>query len=664
MSDSKQKEALPSWDDTHDVLPSWDDTHEVARSVSSKSQDISIPESIARGAVLGGTFGAAPALTGAAEALPTALEAITGPKTIKDVIDAYNKGREESKAAYEAAEKANPKSFFAGNLAGGIAPAVLTAGATSALTGLQGARLAAAAGAGMGGLSGAGHALSEGEDLGQGLAETALGAAGGAVLGAGGHKLADATKMLPKMLQGPATGALTGGTLGAGLGAAGAQEGQETEAALRGAGIGATLGASIPLAAKSLSGIGSLLGKTKTGGTMAHAFEMGQEGQNIITEKGRNVVGQKADELAQEFVGKGGILRKALKEKGSAIGEALDQDPSKLIEINEKGLLNKLESHINSLDERDPSQKADKAKLIKILNNYTGKMKEESVPEVAPKISGARDISFVPEEIIPSEKLPDQVFLSPRDLQSFKSAMSNLSVFKDDSLKSTQGSNAVSGIAKELGGFAEQEIPGLDVANQGYGNLANAIKRLKVNPEKADVEKQVQNLGDIIYRLKDTNKTGDRARRRFDRSMELMNKAEPEIAKQLQERSMKTAKDIETAREATAESIDSRSLFKSVKGLTTKSSNLAGLTASKVSNAMSSVNNRLTKAPKEAVVNFGQTLMSKPDATSQKLGSILMKSADRDDVGRNALIYSLMQNPGYRELLRSYLGDSTEEGKK
>jgi len=95
------------------------------------TSEISQTESALRGAAQEATFGLAEELTGAAE---TGLEALKGsvPLTQKDLLETYKRLRDESRAAYKAAEEANPASYLGGQIVGGIAPALATGGAAVA----------------------------------------------------------------------------------------------------------------------------------------------------------------------------------------------------------------------------------------------------------------------------------------------------------------------------------------------------------------------------------------------------------------------------------------------------------------------------------------------------------------------------------------------------
>ncbi len=94
----------------------------------------------------------------------------------------YEQARDESRAANARAEKTNPKSYFTGEIGGGLATAAIPGlGAVKTLKG------AMAAGAGLSALQGAG--ASESEDLAGVAQDAAWSGAFGGVLGGGAHKL-------------------------------------------------------------------------------------------------------------------------------------------------------------------------------------------------------------------------------------------------------------------------------------------------------------------------------------------------------------------------------------------------------------------------------------------------------------------------------------------
>jgi hypothetical protein len=130
---------------------------------------ISKKESAARGVAQGATLGFADEIAGGVESL---WEKAKGDPA--EFGELYKKHRDESRAAFEQAQKANPASYTAGEVGGAIGSALIPGMAIA-----KGAGLASAAGraALIGGTAGAGY--SEGESA----KDVALDAAGGAVAG-------------------------------------------------------------------------------------------------------------------------------------------------------------------------------------------------------------------------------------------------------------------------------------------------------------------------------------------------------------------------------------------------------------------------------------------------------------------------------------------------
>lgn len=138
-------------------------------------------ESALRGGAQGLSLGFADELAGVAGAVGGALTGEEG-----DFADRYRQERDESRAAYRAAEEANPSLFRAGEIGGGVAGAFVPGLGVG--RGLAGAVRTGAALGGAAGLGGSEADLTRG-DVGGALADTAGGAAFGALGGAAGHGL-------------------------------------------------------------------------------------------------------------------------------------------------------------------------------------------------------------------------------------------------------------------------------------------------------------------------------------------------------------------------------------------------------------------------------------------------------------------------------------------
>lgn len=150
------------------------------------------PESLGRGAAQGATMGFGDEIQGAVQAagmkaLPDWLGGSDDPRSLADL---YREQRDVARKENADASAANPKTYLAGELAGGAAPAIATAGGAAApkAAGI-GQRLLRAAGTGAkwGAVTGLGDSradLTKG-DIGGAASDTAQGAALGAGVSAG-----------------------------------------------------------------------------------------------------------------------------------------------------------------------------------------------------------------------------------------------------------------------------------------------------------------------------------------------------------------------------------------------------------------------------------------------------------------------------------------------
>lgn len=162
-----------SWRKTiqQDTGKSWRDT------ISQEQPDVSMLESGARGVAQGLSLGFADEITGGIESLFT--------------DKSYEQARDESRAAYEQAEEANPLSYGAGNIAGAVGTAVVAPLGAASLAGRIGAA------ATMGGVAGIGSSEAEGSELARDAAKGAV--LGGAFQGIGEKVIAPVAKGAMRM---------------------------------------------------------------------------------------------------------------------------------------------------------------------------------------------------------------------------------------------------------------------------------------------------------------------------------------------------------------------------------------------------------------------------------------------------------------------------------
>lgn len=143
-------------------------------------------ESAGRGAVQGGSFGFGDELEGGAKALWGVL---SGPDKMQDIVDKYRQYRDEARSKNALAQETNPKSYFGGELAGGLGSALIPG--VGALNAAKGATTAARVGSAalgggilgaVGGLGSSTADLTKGE-FGKAAEDVKTGAETGAAVG-------------------------------------------------------------------------------------------------------------------------------------------------------------------------------------------------------------------------------------------------------------------------------------------------------------------------------------------------------------------------------------------------------------------------------------------------------------------------------------------------
>lgn len=235
-------------------------------STLAESESPSKTESFLRGAAQGASFGFSDEATAALESAAGSLGLVPD-KT-------YQQALEESQADYKAAEEANPYTYGAGGIAGGIG--------TTALGG------AALRGLGL---------LKKASDIAKG--EQAV------------SKIMPALKLI-------GTGAGEGALYGAGS----AEQGERLKGAKEGAASGFIVGAAIPAAGKVLKTAGEALGQTSQFQKLKDIFNISKSGRNLLSKEVRDELEREAEKSAksvtdslQDTLSKTGELKSSILSK-------------------------------------------------------------------------------------------------------------------------------------------------------------------------------------------------------------------------------------------------------------------------------------------------------------------------------------------------------------
>jgi hypothetical protein len=319
-------------------------------SFEQKTEEPGYIESALRGTAQGATFGLADELAAALQHPIGAAKAtanLVGADISGEDLENYIKEREESRAAYKAAEEANPLTSLAGNVVGGLIPA---AAATLATGGAAPAALAAGEAAGVGTeLAAAARPLSNVEKA------IRLGALEGGAYGIGQSE----KETLPGIVGEAAKGAAVGGAIGRATGKLGRYLlGNEAEIA-RGALPGEKVSEG---ALKEFSG-------SKLGQMLKGFYKAGQEGidtSSLAAEEARKIesgeIGAETakkitestrklgQQIGENIESKGAFKVPELEETLSKLPMETQEEVTKIIPGRVKQVPNVPESVINELD--------------------------------------------------------------------------------------------------------------------------------------------------------------------------------------------------------------------------------------------------------------------------------------------------------------------------
>lgn len=298
-------------------------------------------DDFSRGVIGGLTFGFGDEIAGGLEA---GADLLTGSTSLDKLKEAYQKHRDESRTLYKQAEERSPIASTIGNITGGIAPALLTMGGSSAVQGAGAlARIAAGAKAGLASGAVSGLGTSEADSIGGDIENTAKGAAYGALAG----------------------GALTTAVEGVkGLG-------------------------------RNLKGVGKFIADTDLVQTPLEGRTEGLKNRDLITRSGKKAANEILDDASDEI---GNTFESAIDDAGKAVGESKENIADKTYKASQA--IKVLQDRIKLL-ENTPGTTAQKSaiELKKVLKDaLEGIEKSQEVnyktfspDKVVPGVSSAKE---------------------------------------------------------------------------------------------------------------------------------------------------------------------------------------------------------------------------------------------------------------------------------
>jgi hypothetical protein len=669
-----------------------------------------------RGVAQGASLGFADELAGGAEALG---DTLSGKTDLENFMDAYRKHRDESRDLYKQAQERSPNAFLVGNIAGGVAPALLSGGGTAGAEGLMAALKTGAAAGALTGLGDSQADITKG-DVGGALKDAAEGAAGGAV---------------------------AGGAIHAGIGAA------------KGIGSG-------------LKSLGDLLADTNLAQDVSKSYKYGKQGVNLVTKEGLEAAEQGARDAAKS-VGFGS--REALQDAGTNIGKAKAaiKASGKKIDVSDqiddiKTLIdrlkksdnpdaikdvNKLQSYLDNLllgkevetpvqyskftpgkeipsspSARDaleleaakakasanalgqnlnttivPSEDEQGNKLLTLLkhsdeqvgaseraipikdengmvlghdldegdlaNNFKSKASAKTVLD-KPAVEGG----FTPSERGPvmtetTKYRPggiDPTNVDFEKAQDIQETLNNLNGVKGGSpkLETNEAINQLKQSAKGIGDQISTSSSDLASANNKYAAAkqtmdilgidgSDFIKDAATGQQRLTVQGE-QKLNNVIKRMARDTDAGENASYKMDEAMRLLAQADPAKAAALKPTIERASEVLNLSQKAQRLGLLNKSTY--VGPGAVNAGNIAGLAVNKVATDIS-------KATPQQLQEVAKSVMTQ-GAKGMRLAAELADVMKKDNVGRNAALFAIQQNPEYREMLNKHLGGAFGDNSK
>jgi len=649
-----------------------------------------------RSAVQGVTGGFSDELTGGVEAL---WEKTKG--NPEEFGKLYAASRDSSRKKNKEAEERSPVASTIGNIAGSLAPALLTAGATAPAAGAgllarigNAAKIGAGAGA-IGGLGTSEADLTKGDVLGAG-GDVLSGAVAGGVTGGVFQGGIEGVKGLAKGIKG--TGKLVGKTQLAKDVKESYKLGNEGEDLVTSSGLDK---AEVNIREKTKdTAFGLREAQKSAGAAIGEAKKLAKEqGFTVDTKEGveklkkfianaQHSIDPRERQDAKVFqelidnLEKGVAKEELIQSSGITLGKPIKPKLSSEEKLLEKISTERESERLvtpNKMKERDiiKSTDEDGRDLISVLRSATDKETGEVVPVSAKSII---DKEGVAAGYTPNERGP--LITNKEMVRSGGSDISNLSVDEADKFKRVLNTqNGIIGspdlkttealnLAKQVaGGFdsSMREFAPLANANDKFSAISQAFDTLGIDPKTAFIKnpatKQAkltiqaeQQLNNTIKRMARDTDAGENASVKLNEALKLLEFADPTIANKLKPQIERASKVLDLAQKAQRLGLLNKSTY-------LKSGTVAG--ANILGQGVGAVKTSLSNATPEYLKQVGQALLLK-GPNGMKAASVLsdvIKRTQKDNVGRNAALFAMQQDPNYRNMLKDYFTNEDDDKK-
>lgn len=284
--------------------------------------------------------------------------------------------------------------------------------------------------------------------------------------------------------------------------------------------------------------------------------------------------------------------------------------------------------------------------FLQFHDKNTGKVYQKIVPE--------NEITKYKKVI---ERVNPKPEVSPTEIRKLRQTFQKYTPFGSKPMTG-EGATQALDITNKLGETVETQIPGVQQANQAYADFMNALDSLGIsrNDKAAAV---IKNLGPKIDKIAKDTAAGNLHGAIMDEFIGELQKADPNLAGQLSAKLKDVATRMDLAYERMAPALVAG------KSGTTLRTGLAGAPI-----AVGNIAGRTMKAAGETVRDitpeFAQKIAAKlsqrGDQSSSRLAAELRKVPYLRKRARQAILFNIMQNPQYRELIRNEQEQGLSDG--
>lgn len=235
---------------------------------------------------------------------------------------------------------------------------------------------------------------------------------------------------------------------------------------------------------------------------------------------------------------------------------------------------------------------------------------------------------------------PEQLYQLYKDLKA-KSQYGNQPFTTEDAKNAT--SNAIDDIQTLL----RNSIDELQPTDQKIAALKNAQQI--INAQDKDPETIMKTVAALMGRTEDTTIAGADARNKLANLVNQIKIANPALGHQIESQAQNLADKFAMTGAAQGKVYLPRPLA-TPKALAVKGANILGYTIGQVT--------------PEWMQNVAGTLLRQGGKAQQMLSNVLSQAASKDTQTRNAIMFGLMQQPAYRDILKDYMSEQqpTEPG--